>query len=257
MHYFTLTDSFLFRYTWEFASSVASGGDAFPENQYEPVWEPFMLTYAGELVLYYSDQRDANNTLGQKMVHQTTTDLHTWGPVVDDIVYSNATWRPGMPTVSELPFGNWIMTFEFYGAVEANFAVYYRISRDPRTFGSKPDHALIATDGTIPTGSPYNVWTPAGGPSGTIVVSDGNNPELYLNHNLGGGAWTVLETPAGSSYTRALMVMPDDPAIIMIIGGGVLGGANNSVHVTTVNIEPNMPTLGQCKASSSGNYTGR
>ena len=46
-----------------------------------------MLTYAGELILYYSDQRDPNNTLGQKMVHQTTTDLHNWGPIVDDIVY--------------------------------------------------------------------------------------------------------------------------------------------------------------------------
>nr|OQO30930.1 hypothetical protein B0A51_04157 [Rachicladosporium sp. CCFEE 5018] len=61
---------------------------------------------------------------------------------------------------------------------------------------------------------------PAGGPLGTVVVSDGINPEQYLNHNLGGGAWTVLNTTAGSSYTRALMVLPDDPAIIMIIGVG-------------------------------------
>ncbi|KAL1586879.1 hypothetical protein WHR41_04046 [Cladosporium halotolerans] len=160
-----------------------------------------------------------------------------------------------MPTVSELPFGNWIMTFEFYGAEEADFAVYYRISRDPRTFGSKPDHALVATDGTITVGSPYNVWTPAGGPLGTIVVSDGNNRELFLNHNLGAGAWTVLETPAGASYTRALMVMPDDPATIMIIGGGRLGGADNSVQVTTVDIEPKMPTLGQCSAGGGGNGT--
>lgn len=229
-------------------------------NEEEPVWEPFMLTYAGELILYYSDQRDPNNTLGQKMVHQTTTDLLSWGPIVDDIVYPSQApeeeWRPGMPIVSELPFGNWIMTFEFFGAVEANFAVYYRISRDPRTFGSSPDIPLIATDGTIPVGSPYNVWTPAGGPLGTIVVSDGNNPELFLNHNLGGGAWTVLETTAPSSYTRALMVMPDDPAVIMIISGGHLGGLNNSVQVNTVNIEPQLPTLGQCNAGSGGNSTG-
>nr|OQO26526.1 hypothetical protein B0A51_07929 [Rachicladosporium sp. CCFEE 5018] len=243
-------------YTWTFVSSVARGGDAFPENQFEPVWEPFMFIYDGELVFYYSDQRDPNNTLGQKIVHQTTTDLRTWGPVVDDIVYANETWRPGMPIVSELPFGNWIMTFEFFGAVEAEFAVYYRISRNPRTFGSKPDHALVATDGTVPRGSPYNVWTPAGGPLGTIVVSDGNNPELYLNHNLGGGAWTVLNTTAASSYTRALMVMPDDPAIIMIIGGGVLGGEDNSVQVTTVKIEPNLPKFGRCNAGSRANATG-
>ncbi|KAK6438963.1 hypothetical protein LTR95_004827 [Oleoguttula sp. CCFEE 5521] len=243
-------------YNWNFVSSVARGGDAFPENQYEPIWEPFMLIYDGELVLYYSDQRDPNNTLGQRMVHQTTTDLRTWGPVVDDIVYTNDTWRPGMPIVSELPFGIWIMTFEFFGAVEANFAVYYRISRDPRTFGSKPDHALVATDGTVPRGSPYSVWTPAGGPLGKIVVSDGNNPELYLNHNLGGGAWTVLDTNAGSSYTRALMVMPDDPGLIMIIGGGVLGGEDNSVQVSTVNIEPMLPLLGQCNTGSRADATG-
>jgi hypothetical protein len=46
------------------------------------------------------------------------------------------------------------------------------------------------------------------------------------------------------------MVMPDDPATIMIIGGGHLGGANNSVQVTTVKIEPNVPTLGQCKVNN-------
>jgi hypothetical protein len=243
-----LSDDLSPSYNWHFVSSVARGGDAFPENQYEPIWEPFMLAYAGELILYYSDQRDPNNTLGQKMVHQTTTDLHTWGPIVDDIVYPDPEFRPGMPIVSELPFGNWIMTFEFFGAVERGFAVYYRISRDPRTFASKPDTPLVATDGTVPHGSPYNVWTPAGGPLGTIVVSDGTSPELYLNHNLGGGAWTVLEVPVDSSYTRSLMVMPDDPANIMIIGGGRLGGADNKVQVSTVNIEPNMPTLGQCKA---------
>jgi hypothetical protein len=235
-------------YNWHFLSSIARGGDAFPENQYEPVWEPFMLTYANELILYYSDQRDPNNTLGQKMVHQTTTDLQHWGPIVDDIVYPNNEFRPGMPIVSELPFNNWIMTFEFYGAAERDFAVYYRISRDPRTFGSKPDTPLIATDGTVPHGSPYNVWTPAGGPLGTIVVSDGTASELYLNHNLGAGAWTVLEVPVEASYTRSLMVMPDDPANIMIVGGGRLGGTDNKVQISTVNIEPKMPTLGQCNA---------
>jgi hypothetical protein len=38
----------------------------------------------GKLICYYSDQR-ANTTHGQKMVHQVTTDLKNWGPVVDDV----------------------------------------------------------------------------------------------------------------------------------------------------------------------------
>ena len=172
------------------------------------------------------------------MVHQTTTDLLNWGPVVDDIHYDNATFRPGMPIVSLLPDGNYIMTYEFFGAPEAAFAVYYRISDSPLTFDSKPGIPLIPQNSDIqPVGSPYNVWTPAGGPHGTIVVSDGNNRELYLNKELGAeDAWTVLETPAGSSYTRSLLVMPNDPSVIMIVAGGVLGGEDNEVLVTTIEV---------------------
>jgi hypothetical protein len=36
------------------------------------------------LICYYSDQR-ANTTHGQKLVHQVSTDLKKWGPVVDDV----------------------------------------------------------------------------------------------------------------------------------------------------------------------------
>ena len=229
-------DRFCFRYTWEFVSSVARGGVALPENQYTPVWEPFILTYEGQIVFYYSDQRDPNDSLGQKMVHQVSSDLVNWGPVVDDIRYDNATWRPGMPIVSHLPDDNWIMTYEFYGAVEEDFAVYYRISDSPLTFDSKPGISLNA-GGTIPVGSPYNAWTPAGGPQGTIVVSDGNHRELYLNKKLGAAdAWTKIPTPAGTSYTRSLLVLPNDPSRIMIIGGGVLGGEDNSVQVNTIDL---------------------
>lgn len=205
------------------------------------MWEPFILTYEGQIVLYYSDQREPegqNNTLGQKMVHQTTTDLVNWGPVVDDIRYDNATFRPGMPTVSHLPDGNWIMTYEFFGAPEAAFAVYYRISDSPLTFDAQPGIPLLPADGIIPVGSPYNVWTPAGGPQGTIVVSDGNNRELYLNKKLGDpDAWTTLQTPAGSSYTRSLLVLPNDQSRIMIAAGGVLAGEDNKVLVTTIDID--------------------
>lgn len=38
----------------------------------------------GKLICYYSDQR-ANTTHGQKMVHQVSKDLKSWGPVVDDV----------------------------------------------------------------------------------------------------------------------------------------------------------------------------
>ena len=75
------------------------------------------MIYKDQLVCYYSDQRDP--LYGQKLVHQVTNDNQTWGPVVNDVTYDNSTYRPGMTIVSKLPTDEYIMTYEFYGAVES------------------------------------------------------------------------------------------------------------------------------------------
>lgn len=126
--------------------------------------EPFLYMYEGQLICYYSDQRDPLN--GQKLVHQTTTDLKNWGPIVNDVAYNNSDWRPGMTTVSQIANGSYFMTYEFYGATEGAFSVYYRIADSPLLFNEAQGQVIRATDGTIPVGSPTNVWTPSGGPLG-------------------------------------------------------------------------------------------
>ncbi|KAK5115192.1 hypothetical protein LTR85_009950 [Meristemomyces frigidus] len=237
-------------YTWTFVSHIAHGGEALPDNGLTPVWEPFLMMYEDQLVAYYSDQRDPLH--GQKLVHQTSTNLLNWTAPVDDVAYSNYTFRPGMTTVSELPLGNWIMTYEFYGAPEAAFAVYYRISNSPLTFNNSVGRPIIATDGTVPVSSPYNVWTPIGGSLGTIAVSCGTLSEVFLNHNLGApGAWTKVPTPEGVSYTRSLRVLPDESEIL-ITGGGILSGTNNSVTTSSIDITPAGPKLASC--NSGGTY---
>mgnify|MGYP001041140505 CR=1 FL=1 len=133
------------------------------------MWEPFFLFANGRLIAYYSDQRDT--TYGQKIDHQVTTDLRTWGPVVDDVTKPTYADRPGMPVVTRLPNGNYVMTHEYCGAPEGGCSVYYKISADPEAFGSATDQVLRATDGTIPSGAPYVTWLPAGGPNGTLAVS--------------------------------------------------------------------------------------
>lgn len=57
----------------------------------------------GKLICYYSDQRD-NATYGQTMVHQVSTDLKNWGPVVEDVTYPTYTDRPGMPVVTKVSY---------------------------------------------------------------------------------------------------------------------------------------------------------
>jgi sucrose-6-phosphate hydrolase SacC (GH32 family) len=131
--------------TWTFVSNIATGGRAVSDNGYTPVWEPFFLMNGSRLVVYYSDQRDTSH--GQKLVHQVSTDGVNWGPVVDDVAMPTYSDRPGMATVAQLPNGKYVMTYEYGGAPEKNFAIYYKISADPEAFGSVTGQVLKSTDG--------------------------------------------------------------------------------------------------------------
>src|ERR1700742_1324814 len=85
------------RYTWEYVSHVASGGKANTTNGANPIWEPFLLmspvSHNPPWVMdAYSDQRDPAH--GQKLSHQSSPDLVSWGPVTDDAAEANYTLRP-------------------------------------------------------------------------------------------------------------------------------------------------------------------
>jgi hypothetical protein len=225
--------------TWTFVSHLAAGGEARPNNGLTPVWEPFLMEYKNTLIHYYSDQRD-NATHGQKMVHQTSTDLKTWGPVIDDVAYPTYTDRPGMPTVALLPNGKYIMTYEYGGgpAIPSSyqFPVYYKIVSDPEQFGPATGISLKATDGTIPSGSPYVVWSSVGGANGTIIVSAHSGGDIFINKGLGEGPWVKVATPEKSHYTRHLRVL-NDPTKLLIMGGGNLPPATaNKVQLTVMDI---------------------
>lgn len=229
---------------WEFVSHVAAGGRAVPDNGLTPVWEPFLLAPEGEgkLLFYYADQRD-NATHGQKLSHQVSTNLLEWSDPVDDAAYETYEDRPGMPTVALLPNGQYMYVYEYGGGENPGgdgsyqFPVYYRLSEDPESFGSA-DHQVINAGGSVPNGSPYVVWTPAGGDDGTIVVSSGCCSELWINKALGAAdAWEVIATPEPRSYTRSLLVFEEDPSFILIAGAGVLPpSTTNQVTVSVIQI---------------------
>ncbi|EAT92053.1 hypothetical protein HBH56_122450 [Parastagonospora nodorum] len=225
--------------TWEFVSHLAAGGEARPNNGLTPVWEPFLMEYKGTLIHYYSDQRD-NATHGQKMVHQTSSDLKTWGPVIDDVAYPTYTDRPGMPTVALLPNGKYIMSYEYGGgpAIPSSyqFPVYYKIVDDPEQFGPATGISLKATDGTVPSGSPYVVWSSVGGANGTIIVSAHSGGDIFINKGLGEGPWVKVATPERSHYTRHLRVLAD-PTKLLIMGGGQLPpSTTNKVQFSVMDI---------------------
>lgn len=222
--------------TWNFVSHIANGGVALPNNGETPVWEPRLMEYNGQIICYYSDQRDPK--YGQKMVHQISSDLKNWGPVVDDVTSPVYDHRPGMPTVALLPNGQYIMTYEFYGAVEGAFSVYYKLSNDPTKFGDKQGQVIRSQDGTVPVGSPVVVWTPAGPDgNGTLVVSASSNSEVFLNTKLGAAdAWVKVATDSPKAYTRGELVLKDSKRVALIAGGQLGQGPTNKVTWTTIDI---------------------
>ncbi|KAK4158047.1 Sialidase [Chaetomidium leptoderma] len=219
--------------TWEFISRVAEGGRPNTTNGATPIWEPFLLHYEDELIVYYSDQRDPLH--GQKLAHQRSKDLLTWGPVVNDVRYDEYLARPGMTVVAHVaPIKKWILVYELpignSSSHGSHYPVHYRLADDPREFDAAEHVGIIVEDPATgdkmaPNASPYVVWSPVGGPNGTIIVSDADYDVLYVNRNGGDpGAWEVRESAQSAAYSRALHVFEKSPEWLMVVGGDTFDG---------------------------------
>lgn len=221
--------------TWEFLSTVAQGGPPDTTNGATPVWEPFLLLHENNLICYYSDQRDPD--FGQKLAHQTSTDLRTWGPVVNDATGTTYPERPGMTTVARLRGDLWIMTYEFGAPVDpanpdqANYTyhVHYRIATDPESFRFSEDIPLLDQDGYAPNASPVVSWSESGGSNGTIVVTGNDDQDFFINRDLGNpGKWTRLSSPMPAGYARFTIPIDgpgctQDPGLVFVITGAQYG----------------------------------
>ena len=221
--------------TWQFLSTVAQGGPPDTTNGATPVWEPFLLLHNNKLICYYSDQRDPN--FGQKLAHQTSTDLHTWGPVVNDATGTTYAERPGMTTVARLRGNLWIMTYEFGAPVDpdnpdqANYTyhVHYRIAKDPESFRFSRDTPLLDQDGYAPNAAPVVSWSDSGGPYGTILVTDNDDQDFFINRDLGNPRkWTRLSSPMPAGYSRFTLPLdgpgsPRNRGLIFVIAGAQYG----------------------------------
>lgn len=205
--------------TWTFVSHIASG-DAHgmgPGLANSNVWEPYVMTYNGQLVVYYSDQRDPAHY--QTISHQTSSDGVTWSPVVEDVAPADQNLGPGMATLVKMPDNNWLMAYEVRGI---SYAIFYRIGPDPLSMSSAPEHQLLPQDGSQPGSSPQVVWSAAGGSDGTVVIGSYSQGSVFLNTNLGDpGSWTTLPTTQPNAYSRSMLTMPNGKDVL-ICGGGHL-----------------------------------
>ena len=247
--------------SWTFENIIATGSwsngynypateDTYKQN--DPVWEPYLMVYNGQLVCYYSDENDytgynsstgvlslysanatAADTDGQVLAHRTWdgSSSAAWSSPVVDVTGTTVTnsvgvsevggGRPGMANVVETSDGEWMMTFEYWGG-GAN--VRYKLSSNPLDFYDVGGTAGTAiTSLSVTSGS---AAMPTGGspvllklPNGRILFNDAGSGAVWTNQSGSStGAWTEQQTTMPSAYSRSLTYVPATGRV-EIIGG--------------------------------------
>lgn len=154
--------------TWEGFTVVA---ESVEENGEFGVWEPnFVCTDDGTLICYYSD--DSDSVCSQKLVYKSTTDGINWSDQVDTVALTkNRNLRPGMPVVTKMGDGRYIMVYEIVG-MKGN-PLYYKVTDDPLDWGdaNEKGEVLRSTDKKQLAATPGVAWSPLGGENGMLVVT--------------------------------------------------------------------------------------
>lgn len=209
--------------TWSYLSTVDTGGpatyDPSPSSTTTTVWEPSVAVDAnGGLVTYFSDERQKANNVLQAISYRRSTDGGlTWGSLVNVSAPNNRSDRPGMITVTRMPDGRYVATFEVVNrpSQQVNTApVYFKISPDGLNWSPATS---IGTQIKLANGrgigsSPEVRWVPvAGSANGMLVVTSkwglnasGNidgGQNFFVNRNLGSGSWEQL--PFAVTYDSA------------------------------------------------------
>lgn len=222
---------------WTFRSTIAAGG-ANPRNimGYDPVWEPFFLYHEGNLICYYSDETD--DAHGQKLVYKITKDGgRTWGDSVDIVAVPNQRSRPGMPVVTQLENGKWMLVYETVG-MTSPIKSAYKIADDPYNWNpSQAGYNAGESGGLLPGiqnvygGSPY-VYTLG---DGRVVAGTGSLSEVFVNtKNDGTGEWKACTTNAPAGYNRSYIQLSTGEFLIAGTEGPGFATQGNKIFVKKV-----------------------
>lgn len=231
--------------TFDFVSHIAYGpGPEEVRNGALAVWEAFLMVHNGELVAYYSDQRDWP-AHGQKLVHTTSSDLRNWSPIVDDVAMPDSNARPGMTTVAYSPrSGKYVLTFKNCGG-PVNCQAWFKVSDDPLAFDDKPSQPIVddADPALSPVGSPYVIWVAKPGAtdgSGVFIANGNSNGAVYVNDDDAlAGNWKRVDIGQKNAYSRSLRAIetPDGTPKLLVGGAGNFGEeATNAVIVGVLDI---------------------
>lgn len=219
--------------TWKYFNNIATGGEN-PRNimGYDPVWEPFFVFYDRKLICYYSDETDNTYKGSQKLVHKILEENQTeWSELTVDVEHGAA--RPGMPIVTQLKNGQWMMVYEGVG-MSNPIKTFYKIADNPYDWNPANDGKILPGINGTYGGSPY-VYTLK---DGRIVAGTGSLSEVFINTKEDGtGAWISYTTDAPAGYNRCYLQLSTGEFLICGTEGPGFAGKNNSIFVRSLNVD--------------------
>lgn len=150
--------------TWEAFAEIAGG-----KRTNGGVWEPnFAVKDDGTLICYYSDETDPAHS--QKLVYRSTKDGVNWEKAVDMVALSDRGLRPGMPVVTRMNNGQYVLAYEIVGM--AGNPVYCRYSDDPMDFGKVTDYGKLPRSGSSTlAATPWISFLDAGNSNGILMLT--------------------------------------------------------------------------------------
>jgi hypothetical protein len=176
------------------------------------LWEPdFSMGTDGAIIMNYADE--SSSCCSQKLVHRRTYDGVTWIDHSNTVQLANSNadstypLRPGMPVVSVMANGTYLMTYEVCGQAAAiNCETRYRTSTDGWNYGAVNTIGTKMVDslGRFFAGTPVNKVLPDGSIlwiGKELRVADGSLSGLNGTHMFKSasgspnGPWTPLAAP--------------------------------------------------------------
>lgn len=242
--------------SWSYVSTIDTGGpatyDPSPSSTTTTVWEPSLaIDGSGGLVAYFSDERQKASGVLQAVSYRRSTDGGaTWGSLVNVSAPNNSSDRPGMITVTKLPDGRYLGTWEVVNRpsqAQNTAPVYFKISNDGLNWGTTTSIGtqVLLADGRGIGSSPFVRWMPGGGPKGMVVIAskwsltsggviDGGQ-NFYVNYNLGEGPWERLPMAVtyDASDTQGGHFSGFAQGIDVSVDGRTLYQATNVENLTT------------------------
>ncbi|MFF1292727.1 MULTISPECIES: RICIN domain-containing protein [unclassified Streptomyces] len=240
---------------WQGGSAGATGQNIAAANtnkQVDPLWEPYLMVYKGQLVCYYSDENDytgfnastgvptldpandtATDSLGQILAHKTWDGRSAqWSAPVVDVAGLTQNMgggkteigggRPGMANVVRTTDGKWMLPFEYWGG-GAN--TRYVVADNPLEFfrgsATGTDVASLPVDsGSRPlagNGSPVIVRLPGG----RLVYNAAASGNVWVNESgRSDGTWKEYQTTSPAAYSRNLQYVDGTGRIAVLNNQG-------------------------------------